>query len=109
MENNAPKSKMAAGLLGIFLGSYGIHNFYLGYTNKAITQLVLTLGSVALSIILWFLGGLLSVIIIGIFLMPIAFILDFVPLATWIWGLVEGIQILSGSVKTDANGNPLVD
>lgn len=26
------KSKMTAGLLGIFLGGLGIHNFYLGYT-----------------------------------------------------------------------------
>lgn len=29
------KSKMAAGLLGIFLGGLGIHNFYLGYTGKS--------------------------------------------------------------------------
>lgn len=25
------KSRIAAGLLGIFLGCYGVHNFYLGY------------------------------------------------------------------------------
>ena len=25
-----PKSKIAAGLLGIFLGCFGVHNFYLG-------------------------------------------------------------------------------
>ena len=31
MEGN--KSKMAAGLLGIFLGTFGVHNFYLGYTT----------------------------------------------------------------------------
>lgn len=37
------KSKMAAGLLGIFLGSLGVHNFYLGYTGKAVAQLLLTL------------------------------------------------------------------
>lgn len=36
------KSKMAAGLLGIFLGSIGIHNFYLGYTKRAIIQIVVT-------------------------------------------------------------------
>ena len=34
------KSKLVAGLLGIFLGTFGVHNFYLGYTGKAITQLV---------------------------------------------------------------------
>ncbi|MBP3255177.1 MAG: TM2 domain-containing protein [Clostridia bacterium] len=108
MENNK-KSKIAAGLLGVFLGSYGIHNFYLGYTNKGITQLVLSLGSVVLSIFLWFLGGLLSVILIGIPIMFIAFILDLVPFGVWVWGLIEGIQILSGNVKTDANGVELTD
>ena len=36
------KSKLGAGLLGIFLGGLGIHNFYLGYTGKAIAQLLLS-------------------------------------------------------------------
>ena len=81
--NSQGKSKMAAGLLGIFLGSLGIHNFYLGYTGKAIAQLLLT-------VIGWIACGL------G-------------PIAAWIWGLVEGIQILSGSISTDAEGNDLVD
>lgn len=36
------KSKLVAGLLGIFLGGLGIHNFYLGYTGKAIAQIVLS-------------------------------------------------------------------
>jgi len=29
--------------------------------------------------------------------------------AAGIWGLIEGIMILSGSINTDANGNPLRD
>ena len=36
------KSKMTAGLLGIFLGGFGVHNFYLGNTNKAVIQIVVT-------------------------------------------------------------------
>lgn len=32
------KSKLVAGLLAIFLGTFGVHNFYLGYTGKAVTQ-----------------------------------------------------------------------
>lgn len=36
------KSKLVAGLLGIFLGGWGIHNFYLGNTKRAILQIVLT-------------------------------------------------------------------
>ena len=36
--NPNAKSKLAAGLLGIFLGGFGVHNFYLGYTTKAIIK-----------------------------------------------------------------------
>lgn len=74
------KSKMAAGLLGIFLGAFGVHNFYLGNTGKAVAQLLLTVLSCG---ILSFVSG--------------------------IWGLIEGILILTGSINTDANGNPLSD
>ena len=78
--NPNAKSKMAAGLLGIFLGSFGIHNFYLGYTGKALAQLLISLLSC----------GTLAVV-------------------SSIWGLIEGIMILTGSINTDANGNPLKD
>ena len=74
------KSKVAAGLLGIFLGGFGIHNFYLGYKGKAIAQLLITLLS--------------------------CFMLSEVSA---IWGLIEGIMLLSGSINTDADGNPLGD
>ena len=80
-NNSESKSKMAAGLLGIFLGAFGVHNFYLGYTGKAIAQLLITILSC----------GCLS-------------------FASAIWGLIEGILILTGStITTDANGNPLKD
>lgn len=36
------KSKLVAGLLGIFLGGLGVHNFYLGYTGKGIAQILLS-------------------------------------------------------------------
>ena len=62
------KSKIAAGLLGIFLGSFGAHNFYLGYTRNAVIQLCLTL-------IGWVVCGL------G-------------PMIAGVWGLVEGIIFL---------------
>jgi TM2 domain-containing membrane protein YozV len=41
-----PKSRMAFILLGIFLGCFGVHNFYAGYTGKAIAQLCITILSV---------------------------------------------------------------
>ena len=76
----AGKSKIIAGLLGIFLGVFGVHNFYLGYTDKAVAQLLIT------------------VLTCG-----------FGAVASEIWGIVEGIMILTGSINTDAEGNPLVD
>lgn len=74
------KSKIAAGLLGIFLGGVGVHNFYLGYTGKAVAQL------------------LIAVLTCGIG-----------ATVTSIWGLVEGIMILTGSIDKDAKGIPLKD
>lgn len=72
------KSKLAAGLLGILVGALGIHNFYLGYTGKGVAQLLLTL---------------LSCGALG-------------PVSA-IWGLVEGIMILTGSISSDGKGLPL--
>jgi TM2 domain-containing membrane protein YozV len=37
-----PKSKVAAGVLGILLGGLGIHSFYLGNAKKGIIQIVVT-------------------------------------------------------------------
>lgn len=36
-----PKSKLIAGILAIVLGSLGIHDFYLGYTKKGVTHLLM--------------------------------------------------------------------
>lgn len=74
------KSRVAAGLLGIFLGSLGIHNFYLGFTGKAVAQLLITLLSCG-----------------------------FGATVSSVWGLIEGILILTQSDRTDANGIPLKD
>ena len=38
-----PKTRVLFGLLGIFLGAFGVHNFYAGYTKKGAIQLCLTL------------------------------------------------------------------
>lgn len=74
------KSKVAAGLLGIFLGSLGVHNFYLGNTGKAVTQLLLSILSC----------GILATV-------------------SGIWGLIEGILILTGSIAVDGKNMPLRD
>jgi TM2 domain-containing membrane protein YozV len=36
--------KLAAGLLGIFLGCFGVHKFVLGYTNSGIIMLAVSIG-----------------------------------------------------------------
>lgn len=80
--NENSKSKLVAGLLGIFLGGLGIHNFYLGNTSKAVAQLLI--------------GILGSCLVVG-------------PLVSGVWGLIEGIMILTGKIDKDAKGNPLKD
>lgn len=74
------KSKIEAGLLALFVGSLGIHNFYLGFKEKGIAQLLLTT-----------IG---SFLIIG-------------PLISSIWAFVEMILIFIGNV-TDSDNNPLI-
>ena len=78
MMQSGGKSRIAAGLLGLLLGGLGIHNFYLGYTGKAIAQLLITVLSFGL--------------------------LAFIPA---IWGLIEGIMILTDKNYLDADGFPL--
>lgn len=77
-KKDSEKNKIAAGLLGIFLGGFGIHNFYLGYNGRGVAQLLMTLLS----------GGVLSFI-------------------SSLWGFIEGIMIFTGKINIDAHGNPL--
>lgn len=65
-SGGVPKQRVAYILLGLFLGTLGVHNFYAGYTGKAVAQLLVTL-----------LTGWLGV--------PI--------LAIWIWNIVEIITV----------------
>ena len=39
---NGENKKMLAGILGILIGSLGIHKFILGYTQEGIIQIVIT-------------------------------------------------------------------
>ncbi len=80
MVQGQQKSKVVAGILGILLGAFGVHNFYLGYTGKGIAQVLITVLSL----------GLLS---------PIS----------GLWGLIEGILILVGNINVDGRGIPLSD
>lgn len=81
------KSRIVAGLLAIFLGFWGVHNFYLGNTKTAVTQLVLTI-----------VGHFLICFGIGIL----------ITFGTWIWGLAEGVMLLSGKIDVDGQGRKLI-
>jgi TM2 domain-containing membrane protein YozV len=78
--NEATKSgenkKLVAGLLGIFLGAFGVHKFILGYQKEGFILLGGTL-----------LGIATSCIVIGIF----------IYMATGVIGLIEGIIYLTKS------------
>lgn len=43
MNTEPTKDKLVAGLLAIFLGTLGIHKFYLGYTKSGIIMLLVSL------------------------------------------------------------------
>jgi TM2 domain-containing membrane protein YozV len=60
MPTTEAKGRIGFILLGIFLGALGIHNFYAGYTGKAVAQLLITLLS-----------------------------LGFLAIVSWIWALIE--------------------
>lgn len=49
------KEKMTAGLLGIFLGAFGVHHFYLGSTMTGVIEIVATVVTCGI-------GGLLGVV-----------------------------------------------
>jgi TM2 domain-containing membrane protein YozV len=50
-----PKERIAYILLGIFLGVFGVHNFYAGYTGRAVAQLLI-------SVLTLFFGSFISAI-----------------------------------------------
>jgi len=52
------KSKVAASLLGIFLGALGVHKFYLGYTKAALVMLLVSVigGVITLGVAAWIVG-----------------------------------------------------
>jgi TM2 domain-containing membrane protein YozV len=72
------KRKYVAVILGFTLGSFGIHNFYLGNSSKALAQLLLS----TVGCLFFFLG----------------------PIAAAIWALVETVQLLTETIDRDANG-----
>ena len=107
-----PKSATTAGLLGIFLGSVGAHNWYLGEKSKGIAHVCMMSGGILVNI-------LASLILPNIFSMTMLLqtawlftiltgIAGLAMSASAIWGLVEGIMILTqGDAGLAAKGYPV--
>lgn len=95
---NAPaqgKSRVVAGLLNLFLGGFGVGDFYLGYTQYGIYKIVISLAFM----ILGFLDlGFLS------------YIIGLLNYAWWAVLLVVAIMTFLGKwiYEKDANGVPTV-
>ena len=62
--NQDAKDRVAYVLLAVFLGNLGIHNFFAGYTSRAVAQLLICLLTCGI-------GG----------------------IATWIWAIVEACTV----------------
>lgn len=77
------KSRLAAGLLGILLGTLGVHNFYLGFTTRGVVQLLVS-------------------IIGGIFTCGMA------TVAIAVWGFVEGVLLLAASPSRMYDGHGVI-
>lgn len=79
------KSAVAAGLLQLFLGGFGVGRFYLGYTTIGAIQLGLTI-----------VGMITSIFFIGLFVLA----------GVGIWALVDAVMMFTRSLP-DQNGRRL--
>ncbi|AFD26595.1 TM2 domain-containing protein [Deinococcus gobiensis] len=82
--------KLIAGLLAIFLGSLGVHKFYLGMNRPGALMLGLNVGVWVLAILL----GIITLAVGFIVTLPLASLVSFV---LGVLGLVEGIIYLTKS------------
>jgi TM2 domain-containing membrane protein YozV len=70
--NPNAKDRVAYVLLAVFLGHLGIHNFFAGYTSRAVIQLVITIVTCG-----------------------------FGALVTWIWAIIEAITVTKDAQGVD--------
>jgi TM2 domain-containing membrane protein YozV/RNA polymerase subunit RPABC4/transcription elongation factor Spt4 len=59
------RTRLVAGLLGVFLGGFGVHRFYLGYIGIGIVQIIVTFCTFGLGFLWGFIEGIL--ILVGTF------------------------------------------
>lgn len=91
------KSAVAAGLLGIFLGQFGAHDWYLGDKKKGLIHVILFGGSfvvIMLSSVVTAIAMLSGIGFLSAIFGFFAAIAYLVMMGNGIWGLVEGIILL---------------
>lgn len=54
--------KLIAGLLGILLGGFGVHKFYLGYTKAGIIQIIVTFLTCGIGSVIGLIEGILYLV-----------------------------------------------
>lgn len=92
-SGDVSQKKLIAGLLGIVLGSLGVHKFYLGMTTPGLIMLGVNVG-------VWVLALLLGLVTLGVGLIVTVPLAGLVSGAIGLLGLVEGILYLT---KSDAD------
>lgn len=96
MEKSDVKSSMVAGVLGVFLGWVGGHDWYLGNSKKAITHVSLSVGGLIVLMVGVILDSLLKNVsmlnILPICLIVMAYVIF---IGNLVWGMIEGVMILA--------------
>ncbi|WP_291430627.1 TM2 domain-containing protein [Deinococcus sp.] len=92
-REDVAQKKLIAGLLGIFLGSLGVHKFYLGNTTPGAIMLGVNVG-------VWIVAFMLGALTLGLGLVITLPLASLVSGAVGLLGLVEGIIYLT---KSDAD------
>ncbi len=99
MNQTDVKSANVAGLLGIFLGTIGAHDWYLGQTKKAMIHVCLAASGIVVQILASaVLPNILSfsmLLTLGWLFMLLKTVASLAVAVSGIWGLIEGIQILA--------------
>ncbi len=96
MNSDNTKSSVTAGILGVFLGAFGGHDWYLGNTKKAITHVCLCVGGLILLMLGLILTNLANDLpplrVLFICLIVAAYV---IIVGNGVWGFIEGIIIIA--------------
>lgn len=111
MQKNEIKSSTVAGLLGVFLGWVGGHDWYLGESKKAITHVSLSVGGLILLMIGIILDNLSRNVpalnVLFICLIVVAYV---ILVGNLVWGMIEGVMILvQGDAGLAAKGYKVME